>query len=172
MKRQDANVAVYVFAVQNAIKYFDIDVNGQNPDNYSKDKLDAALKVREGKHSFFHRNRDIESHDRPMQTDRGMFSSSSDKDKKKKKKPKYRPSKLLYGALAVYLWRSGHKKYAVGTVVAYFIHRHYANNGQLEKLVDGLLAKVKTNSGTRALENDGSGSEGRGVDLSQFDLDC
>lgn len=175
MRKQDANIAVFAWAIQNAIKYFDIDVNKQNPDNYPREKVDEALNVRKKK-KCSHDHDSVQPVPMPIQTDRSLFSNKSnkDKDKPKKHKPKYRPSKLLYGALAIYLWREGHKKLAVGTVAAYFIHRHYANNGGLEKSVNYVLAKVtgKGQGRQRALSNDdGSGSDGKGVDLSKFELD-
>lgn len=173
-KKQDANIAVFAYAVQNAVKYFDIDINKQNPDNYPLDKVDAAIRMRfEMARRFYLSHHGIEIIDgpEPSQTNRGLFSSSKS-NKPKKPKHKHRPSKLLYGALAIYLWRHGHKELAFGEGVAHFVHRHYANTGDMEKLLNFVLGKVSGQGGRMTLRNtDEIGSEGKGVDFSKFNLD-
>lgn len=197
------------------MKYFDININKQNPDQYPIEKIEPAVRSRSpqpepdsnSSNDLFgdgilnsllggllsgqmmqpgSLNRDIGS-PQPFDsynTDRGIYSSSN-KNKPPKHKPKYRPSKLLYGVGAYYLWREKQKLWAVGLLVAFFFQKSLANSGHLEMLSNMLISKFKGNSnngqigysgypgsGQRALSNgNGSGSEGTGVDFSQFDLD-
>lgn len=135
-----------VYAIQNAVKLFSIDINFQNPDGYSPDKLNQAVM-----------QRDRELTDGPGE--RGLFP-------KNKTKHKYRIPTALYIGVGLYLLYKGHHKTAAALAILYFVDR----SGLLERWIDGVSSKMRTTS-VQSRSTDRSFNVGQeiGVNFSKFD---
>lgn len=157
MNLRDKYNARAVYANQRAIKFFLIDVNKQNPDDYDRHRVDRAIGARE--------NELTEEH--TVQTDRGLFH------REKKKKYKYQPSKLLYIGIGMYLIHKKKYKWAAALVVLYFVHRWLAKSGRLERWIDGVSSNATTTTAKSRALNPGSthvtGTGSVGVNFNTFD---